>query len=34
VAVCVSGNTLIVPASAVPGLLQAGATLGACSIGG
>jgi RNA polymerase sigma factor (sigma-70 family) len=34
VAVCLDGNTLIVAASAVPGLLRAGATLGACSITG
>jgi RNA polymerase sigma factor (sigma-70 family) len=32
VAVCLNGNTLLVPSSAVPGLLRAGATLGACSI--
>lgn len=32
VAVCLNGNTLLVPSKAVPGLLKAGATLGACSI--
>jgi RNA polymerase sigma factor (sigma-70 family) len=31
VAVCLHGNTLIVPSRAVPGLLRAGATLGACT---
>ena len=33
VAVCLNGNTVLVPQTAVPGLLRAGATLGACSIG-
>jgi RNA polymerase sigma factor (sigma-70 family) len=32
--VCLDGKTLIVAAGAVPGLLRAGATLGACSITG
>jgi RNA polymerase sigma factor (sigma-70 family) len=32
VAVCLNGNTLLVPSNAVPGLLRAGATLGACSV--
>jgi RNA polymerase sigma factor (sigma-70 family) len=32
VAVCLNGNTILVPQAAVPGLLRAGATLGACSI--
>jgi hypothetical protein len=30
--VCLHGNTLIVSYHAVPGLLRAGATIGACSI--
>jgi RNA polymerase sigma factor (sigma-70 family) len=32
VAICINGNTLLVPSSAVPGYLAAGAALGACSI--
>lgn len=32
VTICLNGNTLVVPSSALPGLLAAGATVGACSI--
>lgn len=32
VAICLNGNTLLVSYQAVPGLLRAGATMGACSI--